>query len=119
MKDISMDKIIGEIKSEIKAHCYKESGFYFFDEKDVFNHDIVFSNIVEATSNSKISMYSEVSGGILKQFFKKLIRKIVRPSFYGQIEKQEKFNASVVAVLYEMEKTICTLENKLEQLKRD
>ena len=119
MKDISIDKIIDEIKSEIKAHCYKESGFYFFDDKDGFNRDIVFSNIVEATSNSKINMYSEVSGGIPKRFVKKLIRKIVRLSFHEQIEKQEKFNASVVAVLYEMEKTICTLENKLEQLKRD
>ncbi len=112
MKNIFVDQIVAEIKNEIKSNRYITSNIKFNDLK-------TYSDSLDAVNMYwKVDMYPKVSGGLLKRFIKKIIRKIVRPSFFGQMKKQENFNLNVAVVLSETEKRIRELENKIIELEK-
>ena len=72
-------------------------------------------NLAEVNTKWKVEMYPEVSGGALKRLVKKAIRKLVRPSFYGTMKKQESFNMNVAASLSEMENWMRELADRIAE----
>ena len=120
MEEISVERIMNEIKAEIKKKGCKPSDLKFSDVKiknpKNFDQEIFDNALSEACLNWQVEMYPVVSGGKVKRFVKKVIRKLVRPSFYGQMKKQEKFNVNSVTALNEMSKKIHELEERIKVL---
>ena len=119
MKDINVEDIVQEIRDDIATKGYTISDLEFNDIKiqnpDFFNAEKLAKSLSEVSINCHIDMYPKVSGGKIKRFIKKLIRKIVRPSFFGTMKKQENFNINTVIALNEMAKKILELEERIKE----
>jgi len=86
MVKIDVEKIMEEIRIEIKNNGYKASDLSFDDVKLPIN-------FTDIPWNLKI--YTPIPGHGVKHFIKRLVRKIVRATFYQQFEIQQTFNENV------------------------
>lgn len=120
MKNIPVAEIIDEIKSDIAQKGYMTSTVSFkksyINTSDFFNEDVLNQNLSEITNLWPVDMAPEVSGGRIPKFLKRLIRKLVRPSFYGSMKKQERFNCHTTIIISEMNKKINELERHISVL---
>ena len=122
MNDIDVEQIMSEIRAEIKAKGYKSSDLRFTDiaikNPENFDRDSLSRTLSEAGAKWQVDLYPTVSGGAFKRLVKKTIRKLVRPSFYGTMRKQESFNMNAVSTLSEMNKWMRELESRIAELEK-
>ena len=107
MKEIDVEKIMSEIRADIKAKIIEKQKSIEIELNNLFS----FLN-----SNWKISPFCTIHGKGLKLFIKKTIRKIVRPSFVQNFDSQKQFNEKVTQALIQMNLYIKQLELKIKTL---
>lgn len=120
MKEIDIEKIMQEIREEIKEKKMQETGVDFASVegtggKEVFNHAAFRECLHHVNNEWNISFYTEVGTGI-KALLKKVIRKMLVFIGVPLTEQQRNFNAHMVQTLNEMEHYICTQEEKQKEL---
>lgn len=125
MKEIDVEKIMSEIRKDIKAKNYEETAFDFnsikiktIDEIKVmtFNINELKNSLSFLTSNWGITPFCTLQGTGIKLFIKKAIRKIVRPSFIQNFDSQKRFNEKVAQALTQMIFFIEELDAKIKGL---
>lgn len=105
-KEIDVEKIMEEIKAEIKRKGYTNDMLSFSDvsvfQTDVFNDD-VFSDALDSVSRKwNVSYYKPLVGNPLKIFVTKVIRKIIKPLMFPLVTEQTEFNASVAQFINQL-----------------
>ncbi len=110
MVNIDVEKILEEIRIEIKNNGYKASDLNFDDIKLPIN-------VTDIPWNLKI--YAPIPGHGFKHFIKRIVRKIVRPVFDQQFKTQQSFNDNVIKVLNELSEIIDEQQGKIEILERN
>lgn len=123
MKDINVEKILDEIRNEIKEKKLASSDLKFdeiqiksLDEIAASKFDV--SKLNEAlhrmNEKSRLDAYYTLPGKGAKLFIKRALRKFVRACFMQNITTQNEFNESVVLCLRQMTLYIKELEDRLE-----
>lgn len=119
MKDISVERIMQEIRDDIAAKGYKSSDLNFSEYKKICDEEEFNSLLLCAHSASYVDMYANVSGGKCKSFIKKVIRKLIRPVLMSQAEKQTRFNESAIEAIAKLERYVNTLESRISYLEKN
>lgn len=122
MKDISVEQIMQEIRKELSEKGYDLTDIKFSDikikQRDMFNRYCLEENLLDANINYRVDLNASVSGNFIKRIIKKSIQKLVRPSFYTNMKKQENFNLNVLQSLNQFEKYTRELEVKVMELEK-
>jgi hypothetical protein len=108
MNDINVEKIMEEIRADIKARNLKEEDLGFQDVKGSITRlgTFDFQHLQEELNMANMYTYlntnEAISGNCLKKLIKKVIRKCI--SFYVQplIDKQNQFNFHCMHALEEI-----------------
>lgn len=100
LPNVDVKQIMNEIRAKVAAE----------------GNEYLSRTLNEVHAKWKVEMYPEVSGGAFKRLVKKAIRKLVRPSFYGTMKKQESFNMNVAASLSEMENWMRELADRIAEI---
>lgn len=125
MKDINVEQIMSDIRSNIKEKGLKASSLKFcsipITSSDVVEYGQSDKELLEHTlyvikKNAKINMYYKFPSKGIKLFIKKVIRRIIRPVLIPNIETQETFNLNVVDSLRQMSLYISQLEDRIRVL---
>ncbi len=119
MVKIDVEKIMEEIRDEIKKNGYESSKQKFEDVK--INNSIYSEenfNIAKSAINNSwhLKIFAPIPGHGLKHFIKRLVRKIVRAAFYQQFEIQQTFNENVVKAINELSALVKEQEERIEML---
>ena len=129
MQEINTEKIMEEIRKEIKEKGFKDSDLSFNDipissgndlsvtysEKELQNH------MHAANLSCRVDYYKPIDGGI-KGAFKKLVRKLIKPIVLHLCEEQEHYNSETIQTinqLYEYTKLLEERITKLEKIIKD
>lgn len=111
MQEINVEKIMEEIRADIKAKGYKASDLSFNDiplktkKMDVLN----VANDINVLNTSWNLNYFRNLGNGLKGFVKRIIRKIMKPVLYDLFVQESLYNAACT-------RTICNLNQRIEEL---
>lgn len=130
---IDVQKIMEQIREEIKEKGYKESDLSFSDieikEKceiltNRFDENEYINCLNQANSYASSVFYSINVGNGLKGLIKRVIRRLISPIMVPVCERQEIYNASSVRTLNQMnlymtelEKRVIDLEKEVDKLK--
>ena len=124
MIKIDVEKIMEEIREDIRKNGYEASSLSFNDiEIRKSNYMEENFNLAKSIINTSwdLKVFAPIQGHGIKRFVKRVVRKIVRASFCQQFEIQQAFNANVVKVINELstlvneqQERIRMLENQLE-----
>lgn len=127
MTEINVEKIMEEIREDIKRKGYKESDLSFNDIpiKDSeellvgqFNANELERTLHNANVGVRVDFYKPIEGNALKKATKKLIRKIMKPVLYHLCESQERYNANVAQTLNQLYLYIQKQEAHINDLER-
>ena len=125
MENIDIEKIMEEIRQEIKEKGYKESDLSFSDipitdQADIeesYNEQVLLENIRGANQSTRVDFYKPIDGGI-KGLIKKIIRKMVKPIILHLCQEQEIFNAYTVRTINQLYSYNKQLEKRIEDLEK-
>ena len=129
MKKIDTEKIMSEIRGEIK-NCGWGGDFSlpeFTDIKIKSPEEIRASKFDSKTLKNALrtgnalwraNVNAVLPGNVATRFVKRLLRKFVRAAFYHAIVTQEDFNKNVVTVLNQLNAHICELESQISSERR-
>lgn len=132
MNEINVEKIMEEIRADIKKRNLSEEDLNFLDVKKesvlegVFNHGHMQDELKIANQFADVNPHQSIGGSGIKRFIKRVIRKCI--AFYVQplFIKQNEFNAHSVRALNEMNLYIersearqKELESMLEKLQKE
>lgn len=129
MQEIDMEKIMAEIRAEIKN---RDGGGDFappeFKEIKIKSPEEIRASKFEPTilKNAlrtvnalwRANVNAALPGNVATRFVKRLLRKFVRAAFYHAIVTQEDFNKNVVTVLNQLNAHICELESQISSERR-
>lgn len=127
MTEINVEKIMEEIREDIKRKGYKESDLSFNDIpiKDSgellvgqFNASELERTLHNANVGVRVDFYKPIEGNALKKAIKKLVRKIMKPVLYHLCESQERYNANVAQTLNQLYLYIQKQEAHINDLER-
>lgn len=123
-QNIDVTKIIEEIRAEIKLKGYTNDMLSFSDisikSSDIFDSDFFDDKFVEMNRKWEVLYYRPIADNAVKSFFKKAIRKLIKPIMFPIVTEQLEFNVSVVQVLNQirlyMEKEAKEKDNLLKRV---
>lgn len=125
MKEINIEKIMEEIREDIKNRGYKDEDIDFENitgnVKAVLGVKTDFSafelkHAVEgAAGQHKIEYYRMIPKGGLKSFIQRSIRKMVRFMMIPMVDQQNQFNYQMVVCMRQMEAYVNECDSRLEQ----
>ena len=127
MTEINVEKIMEEIREDIKKKGYKESDLSFNDipikdSEEVlvgqFNASELERTLHNANVGVRVDFYKPIEGNALKRVIKKFIRKIMKPILYHLCESQERYNANVAQTLNQLYLYIQKQEAHINDLER-
>ncbi len=127
MTEINVEKIMEEIREDIKKKGYKESDLSFNDipikdSEEVlvgqFNASELERTLHNANVGVRVDFYKPIEGNALKKAIKKLVRKIMKPVLYHLCESQERYNANVAQTLNQLYLYIQKQEAHINDLER-
>ena len=105
MESINVEKIMQEIRDEIKAKGYKESDLSFasiplnnFSTGNKFNQKILDECLIDL-ENLKLNYYKTFSKREKRSFINRVVRKIIKPLLYPLVKKQEEINYNTFLIL--------------------
>lgn len=128
MVDIDIEKIMDEIRTEIKEKGFTTNDLDF--EAIPLNAEIGSDNelkeILELLKkNEEINYYQNLDGNKIKVFIKKIIRKLIKPIVKDLCMAQTRFNVTardslehMYLCIIDQEKRIRELEKKVEEGKK-
>ena len=137
MQPIDVEKIMEEIRAEIKAKGYDNTMLSFRDvdgtdklnrmQMEVkFNLNELEYHVQQVNLRSHVERYHQVEGGKLANLFKKVIRKLTRFMIIPVVEEQNAQNEAVfdalnqlLAYVKEQEDVITDLQRQLEEEKKE
>ena len=137
MQPIDVEKIMEEIRAEIKAKGYDNTMLSFRDvdgteklnrmQMEVkFNLKELEYHVQQVNLRSHVEWYHQVEGGKLANLFKKVIRKLTRFMIIPVVEEQNAQNEAVfdalnqlLAYVKEQEDVITDLQRQLEEEKKE
>ena len=127
MQEIDVEKIMEEIRQEIKEKGYKESDLSFQDipVSKVVNEIIrqeyspqEFQNLLRQMNGSTNTHFYRPVGGGIKGFVKKVVRKLIAPIVLPVCEEQELFNSLTVQTMNQMQLYIELQEKRINELEK-
>lgn len=125
---IDVQKIMEQIREEIKEKGYKESDLSFYDIEikdresvltNTFNKNEYTNCLNQANSFVNPGFYSTNIGSGIKGFIKKIIRKIISPIMMPVCERQEMYNSASVRTLNQINLYINDLEDRIVELEKE
>lgn len=126
MQDINIEKIMEEIRTEIKEKGYKESDLSFSDIpvrqddtneiSELFSADRLISLVNAANTSTRVDFYRPITDGGLKGMIKKAIRKMMKPLLLPLCQEQEKYNSILVQTINQMKLYIEIQEKRIDDL---
>ena len=135
MKAVDVEKIMEEIRAEIREKGYKASQLSFRDidgseklkeigDTAQFSLEELEMFVQQVHLRSRVDWYQPVDGGKLAGLFKKVIRRLCRFMLIPLVEKQNESNEAVFLALNqlllyvrEQEATIADLQKQLDEEK--
>ena len=135
MQTIDVEKIMDEIRQEIREKGYNDSMLSFKDvdsseylkklkPEDVFDLAELEMQVQIANMRAEVPWYHQVEGSAIANFVKKVIRKLIRFVIIPINEEQNAYNAAaaesltqLLAYVKEQEQTIAKLQGEVERLK--
>lgn len=117
---IDVEKIMEDIRADIKAKGYTADMLSFNDVKKVeetcetFNYQELKFQVSEMNYHCAIPWYRDLFGNKIKIFIKKLIRKSISFVVAPIAEEQTRFNAETAKAMNQMVAYIEYLDEKLE-----
>lgn len=130
---VDVEKIMAEIRQEIKEKGYNDSMLSFQDvdgseqlkelSSDSFDLGEMERVVQQMNMRSHVEWYYAVEGSAFANFFKKVIRRLCRFMLIPIVDHQNAYNSSaaqsmnqVLAYVKEQQKTIETLEARIKEL---
>ena len=130
---IDVEKIMAEIRQEIKEKGYNDSMLSFQDvdgseqlkelSSDSFDLGEMERVVQQMNMRSHVEWYHAVEGSAFANFFKKVIRRLCRFMLIPIVDHQNAYNSSaaqsmnqVLAYVKEQQKTIESLEARIKEL---
>lgn len=124
MENINIEDIMQQIRAEVKEKGYKESDLSFTDikmgsasgeENLAFNEQEFKHQLHCLNSITRLDYYRPLSGGV-KVFFKRVVRKLVKPIVLPLCQEQEQYNACNARVMNQLAAVIKEQEERIKVL---
>ena len=121
MKDINIEKIMDEIRADIKAKGYTAEDLRFDDipikspeeiHATVFDPDELKNSLEIMNARWRSNVYAQFPGNAMKRFVKRAARKVVRAAFHHAIVQQEEFNKNVAKALNQLNLCVMAMERQ-------
>lgn len=127
MQEINVEKIMEEIRAEIKEKGYKESDLSFNDIpvreqknelQEEFDTDMLKNLLHAANTHTRVDYYKPITDTGLKGIIKKAIRKILKPLILPLCMDQESYNSMSVQTLNQLYLYIQMQDQRITELER-
>ena len=122
MNEINVEKIMEEIRENIKKQGFTEEQLNFEEIKESVSFDGVFDEsrmkdeLRLANQFAGLNYAGPVEGTGIKRFIKRVIRKLLRFYVHPVFERQNEFNAHNVRTLNELGLYVTECEKKQKEL---
>lgn len=123
MEQIDINKIMEEIREEIKEKGYTAMELSFHDIAIPEGYEMnmgsagLTEGIMEATAHQRVDLYYPLSGNAFKVFIKKIVRKLVGLVLIPVTLEQEKYNSAMVKNMQQIQAYIDSQREEIEDLR--
>ncbi len=126
MKEIDVEKIMMEIRAEIKEKGYKETDLTFksipirncpiildykYEEKKIKSY-------FDSLLCCELNYYKTFPNKGIKGIFKRIIRKIIKPVVFPLMNRQKQFNTETLKILNMLNLKIVEQQRQIEYLEK-